>query len=137
MKRIFPLLATMLLPLGAAAQSVEDMTEAVYVHETQYAVVLHTATAELEWLDDEGRSRIESLGCGVPQDLAEGLWLVTRNPSNEVALIAPSVTPIKPGGVSEIRLSDCALAASAGTLGLDSRTLDALIDSTGVIYIRR
>ena len=134
MKGLIVGLSALVPALSIAATDLTD--EPLLIADTQYSAVyeqgrgtwmLIPPTAGVVMQQDGGR-------CREDRAIAPGLWLITRDASGRVELVAPSVTPLPAGHPDRIALLACDSVESGG-LHLPKALIDVLARDHGAVLI--
>ena len=123
---------------AAAAQAKPREPEAVFVAGSQYSAVLSQADQSWKLLPLDGADvevRADGAACATSAPLARGVWLVTRDESGRLELVAPSTTALADGAPAHVALVACGDADARSPAVVAPRVLvDWLSTSAGAVY---
>jgi hypothetical protein len=126
--------ATSALPYAeATTRSVEQAYP-----DGSYSAILSDAGTRWRLFDVSGAvSAVDVQGCGTPFRIPPGLWLLSRDRSGGVQLLAPSATVLPPGHRGIIEVRACGEANSSQTLQLPAALIATLESHASTILVQR
>jgi len=124
---------------AAAAQAKPRAADPVFVAGSQYSAVLSQADRSWRLLPLDGADVELRAGggasCASSAPLARGVWLVTRDESGRLELVAPSSTALAAGAPTHVALVACGDADARSPAVVAPRVLvDWLGSSAGAVY---
>jgi hypothetical protein len=139
MNRRFRLSLLVAATLAAhVAQAKPREPEPVFVAGSQYSAVLSQADRSWRLLPLDGADvelRTDGASCTDSATLARGVWLVSRDASGRLELVAPSTTSLADGADSRVALVACGDADARTPAVVAPRVLiDWLSTSAGAVY---
>jgi len=139
MNRTFRLSLIAAAALAAAgAQAKPRAADPVFVAGSQYSAVLSQADRSWRLLPLDGADvelRAEGASCASSAPLARGVWLVSRDESGRLELVAPSTTALADGAPAHVALVACGDADARSPAVVAPRVLvDWLGTSAGAVY---
>jgi hypothetical protein len=138
MKRILISTITLILSQSMIAAGVDSTP--YYQAGSHYNAVLNSAKGTLQLLPSNGDDFTVQLDahCRNTQKIPAGIWLLTRDASGALELVAPSQTVLPAGHSGAIAIISCDVATPSGsvnTLKLPGSMLDWLEQHAGNIYV--
>ncbi len=123
---------------AAGAQAKPRESEPVFIAGSQYSAVLSQADQSWRLLPLDGADvelRSASASCATNATLARGVWLVSRDASGRLELIAPSSTELADGAPAHVALVACGdTDARSPAVAAPRVIVDWLSTSAGAVY---
>ena len=127
-------LAAVLLPVAAAAQTVESDAPQ-YIAGSQYTAELNQTNGRWRLLPAAGQDVVIDTGtCATGSVYPKGLWLLVRDANGNPELLAPSSTPLPAGSPDHIAIQSCD-KATGDSLAVPQQLIDLLAADTGAVLL--
>ncbi|HET7843560.1 MAG TPA: hypothetical protein VFL14_05375 [Xanthomonadales bacterium] len=123
---------------AAVVQAKPRESEPVFVAGSQYSAVLSQGNGSWRLLPLDGADvelRADGASCAASTTIARGVWIVSRDESGRLELVAPSSTTLAEGAPAHVALVACGDVDARSPAVVAPRVLvDWLANSAGAVY---
>jgi len=133
------LLALSAIAAAASASAARTQDEPVYVEGSQYTAVYQQHAQRWRLLPVAGAAfevTSDAADCPASSPLPRGVWLISRNVSGGLELLAPSAVTLAPGQSERVALRACDdTSAEPGAVRAPRALLDWLESSASAVLV--